>query len=471
MFFYPVPAQQTSFAATLRSFVQADDLPFPQLLSETVIQRMASEEHLHFASAEDCVYTPAVTLWAFLAQCLSPSKSCVSAVARVINLRLLQGLPPCSAGTGAYCKARAKLTEPFLSRLTMHVADQLDHLAPENWRWMNRSAFLIDGTTCTLPDTLANQSAYPQPPGPQPGVGFPLLRLVVLISLATAVLHGAALGPYQGKETGETSLFRTLLDRFVHGDVVVADRYYCSYWLVALLQQRGVDVVFRLHASRTYNFQRGQCLGRGDHVVRWERPARPEWMDPATYEQIPPSLTMRELGLRINNPSSRTRKIVVATTLLDPKAYRHQAVCGLYRKRWQIELDIRSIKQTLQMDTLRCKTPAMVRKEIWAHFLTYNLVRKVMAQASWQARTTPRRLSFAAAVHLLDVMRDSLLLAGEAEQGKVGQVLLEAIAWHRVGDRPDRWEPRKVKRRPKAYPRLKRRRQEEQQEWFEKRRA
>jgi hypothetical protein len=379
---YPAAGSRPSFAATLRSFATADGLPFSEVLPQQIVDHIADEEGVCFAGEPDCVYTPAVTLWAFLAQCLSPAKPCVAAVARVLVLRVALGLPPCSAATGAYCKARSKLPEPFLRRLTLHVGHETEREAPGHWRWKGRRVVLADGTECSMPDTPENQAEYPQPGSQKPGLGFPLIRLVVLLGYATGCLVGAAMGPHKGKQTGETALFRTLLGQLRQGDVVVADRYYCSYWLVAVLLAEGVDVAFRLHARKGYDFRRGKRLGRGDHVVAWRKPARPAWMDEETYRRIPDTLSVREVRVVVSSPGCRTRSLVVATTLTNAAAYAKADVADLYHKRWHAELDIRAIKQTLKMDVLSCKSPEMVRKEVWAHLLAYNLVRKVMAQAN-----------------------------------------------------------------------------------------
>jgi hypothetical protein len=461
VFSYPADSPRTSFAATLRSFAAADGLPFGEVLTQEHIQKVADEEGVCFASDPDCVYTPAVTLWAFLAQCLSSSKSCVAAVARIAVLRVALQLPPCAAATGGYCKARAKLPERFLQRLALQVGGEVERQAPDAWRWKHRRVLLADGTECSLPDTPENQRAYPQPGTQKPGLGFPLIRLVVLLTFATASLVGAAMGPHQGKESGETALFRDLLDYLHQGDVVVADRYYCAYWLVAMLLARGVDVAFRLHARRGYDFRRGRRLGRGDHVVTWGKPPRPEWMDEQTYQQLPASLSVREIRFRVDQPGVRSREVIVATTLTDAAAHSKADVADLYHERWHVELDIRNLKQTLRMDALSCKTPERVRKEVWAHLLGYNLVRQVMAQAAVQANRAPRRISFAAAVQTVNAFRWVLLFSPSGGYGQVVEVLWLAVASHEVGNRPGRCEPRKVKRRPKGYPWLTRPRDEE----------
>jgi len=441
------------FTALLHSYAQDDGLPFASVLTEGDIQRAADAEGVTFATADDDVYTPAVTLWGFIGQVLSGQKSCVAAVARIIVLRIAMGLPPCSAATGAYCKARAKLPERFLRRLTYQVGSQLEDQAPAHWRWHHRRVLLADGSTVTLADTPENQKAYPQQRGQNRGLGFPMIRLVVLLTFATATIVGCAFGPYQGKETGETALLRELFEQLRSGDVVVADRYHCSYFMIALFLQHGVDVAFRLHQLRHYDFRRGRRLGQGDHVVEWVRPQRPKWMSQATYAAMPETLTVRELRFNVDNPGFRTREIIVATTLLDDRTYTKADVAELYHHRWMAELDLRAIKRTLGMERLTCKTPAMARKELWAHLLGYNLVRKVAAQAAWERGLCPRQISFAGAVQTLEAFRE--LLIATDQHVLICRQMFQAIATHQVGDRPGRVEPRCVKRRPgNQYPNL-----------------
>ena len=454
---------KNSFAATHRAFLDADGLPFRDVLSEKQIQQLCDEEGVHFGCGEDEVYSPAVTLWAWLSQSLSASKSCVGAVARVLVLRVALQLPPCSAGTGAYCKARAKLPERFLQRLTLHVGSEVERQVHDSWRWHNRRVLLADGAECSMPDTPENQQAYPQSGTQKKGLGFPLIRLVVLLCFASACLVGCALGPRQGKETGETALFRQLLEQILSGDVVVADRYHCTWWQMALVQQRGADAAFRLHARRHTDFRKGKRLGRGDHLVDWPKPPRPAWMDEQTYQSLPDTLSIREVRVRVSRPGYRVRAIVVCTTLKDAVQYPKEAIAELYDNRWHVELDIRAIKQTLKMDILSCKTPEMVRKEIWMHLLAYNLTRKVMAQAAALGQRKPRQLSFAGAVQTLNAFRWLLVLSAEERQAELGRILCLALRTHEVGNRPGRWEPRKVKRRPKPHARLMRPRAEERE--------
>jgi hypothetical protein len=250
MFSYPDTGRQPTFADVLRGFGQDSELPFGNVLSEQRVLDLATEEGVDFANEPDAVYTPPVTMFAWLAQCLSGSKSCVAAVARVIVLRVAMGLAPCSAATGGYCRARAKLPERFVQRLTLEVGTAVEDQAPAAWRWKGRRTLLVDGFTASMPDTQQNQAEYPQSRSQRPGLGFPMIRAVVLLTFATACLIGCAMGPCKGKETGETALFRQLTEQIRRGDVAVFDRYFCSYWQMAMLRQRGADGCARMHARR-----------------------------------------------------------------------------------------------------------------------------------------------------------------------------------------------------------------------------
>jgi hypothetical protein len=465
--FYSPPPTTASFQQTLRSFVQGDGLSFGDVLTEERIQEVAAQEHVSFGTGDTDVYSVPVTLWAFLSQVASTSKSCVTAVSRVLVLLAILGRRPCHAGSGAYCKARAKLSESFLRRLACAIGCEVEDQAAESWRWHRHRVLLLDGSTLSMPDTPANQRVYPQSRAQRPGVGFPLLRWVVLIGLATGTVLGTAVGPWRGKQTGETALFRTLLASLRTGDVLVADRYYCSYWLIALAQARGVHVVFRQHQLRHTDFRRGRRLGRDDHVVTWNKPQRPKWMDEDTYAALPEELSLREVRGAIATPGCRVRELVVVTTLTAAEEYSQEDILELYHARWNVEIDLRAIKTHMHMEILSCQTPEMVRKEIWAHLLAYNLVRQVMAQAAGEHGLTPRQLSFTGALQTLAEYRMLLLAATTADLPALAQQILAAIATHRVGDRPNRSEPRKVKRRPKGYSRMLKSRAEERAELLE----
>ncbi len=371
-----------------------------------------------------------------------------------------QGQRPCSPKTDPYCKARGRLPESLLRRLARETGQALHRQAPGAWLWRGRRVKVVDGTTVSMPDTPANQDEYPQNRSQRPGLGFPLARLVVVFSLACAAAVDAAVGPYRGKKTGENALFRTLHDSLEAGDVVLADRYYGGYFDLALLRQRDVDAVVRLHQLRRADFRRGRRLGRKYHVVAWAKPPRPAWMDRETYRSLPGALRVREVWVRVEQPGFRTKALVVVTTLHDVEAYPAADLADLYRARWQAELDLRSLKIALGMDVLRCKSPAMVRKEVWAHLLAYNLIRTAMAQAAAELGAPPWELSFKGALQALWAFGERLLGASGAVAAALRTWLLLAIGSYQVGDRPDRIEPRARKRRPKDYPHLHRPRDE-----------
>ncbi len=260
-----------------------------------------------------------------------------------------------------------------------------------------------------------------------------------------------ACGPYAGKETGETALLRTLFDTLARGDVVLGDRYYGGWFMLALLQAMGVDFVTRLHQLRTADFQRGRRLGKGDHVVSWPKPERPEWMDQETYDRLPEELEVREIHVNIDVPGFRTESLVVVTSLLDAKDYSRDDISAIYRRRWVVELHIRDIKSAMDLDVLRCKTPAMVRQELWTGLLVYNLIRQSMLQSAHEAECEPDELSFTATMQML---ANSWLVAAVIVDGSCDAseplVRLRLIhgGSHRVGNRPDRVEPRAAKRVP-----------------------
>jgi len=430
--------------------MQRDGLPFSTVLSAEHIARVFDEANASFAQDEvNPVYTPAITLWAFLSQVLfkKEQRSCAAAVARVIVLFAALGRKPCSENTGAYCRARAKIPTAVVRRLATDVADAAEKLVPDAWLWKCRHVKLADGFTFSMPDTEENQAEYPQHTTQQPGLGFPIARCVVLLSLATGMVCDLEIGPFSGKETGETALLRNLVQRLRDGDILLADHYYCSYFLIALLKILGVDFVVRLHQRRNANFRRGRRLGPGDHIVTWVRPKRPSWMDDATYETIPKSMEVREVQVNTSYRGCRSRSLIVVTTLLDDTRYTHDDIAALYERRWLAELDIRAIKSTLGFDVLRCTWPDMVRTELWVALLAYNLIRRTMLETALAAEVTPRQLSFAHALQLTAASW-TVVLVTEGRSAAIVAATIQGMQRPLVGGRPHRVEPRAIKRRP-----------------------
>ena len=449
-------SHKNGFDAVAEPFLQEEGLPFAKVLDADSIQRIFREEDALFA--QDDLFSTEIVLWAFLAQTLRDGKgaACAAAVAEIATYMVqTDQCPPCG-DTGDYCRARAKLSLPALQRLVVESAGNLEREADASWLWNGLHAKLVDGFTFTMLDTPANQTAFPQVAGQDPGVGFPLARACTILSLATACVCGMAIGPYQGKETGETARLRDILDDFEEGDVAVFDRYYCSFMMIALLSLRGVQVCARLHQGRTSDFRRGRRLGPGDHWITWTRPARPAWMSEAQYAQIPETLTLRELRFDVTVSGRRTETITVVTTLTDSEMYSAEDLAELYGFRWNVELDIRAVKQTLNLDHVCCKTPEMVRRALWVTLLAYNLIRKVIATAAAVHGKQPRRLGFTKACQA--ILSSWMLVATDSciNPREMHTTMLASIAANEVGNRPGRIEPRVLKRRRHRYPLMQR---------------
>ena len=434
-----------------RQFLQDGDLPFSNLLSGEVVEDALTAVDVVW---NDRIYTPLVTLWVFLSQVMSADHSCRAAVARLLAHRVANGQSPCSAETGAYCQARKRLPERFFAAVTRLVGRRLEDQVHSNWLWKGRHVYMFDGTTVSMPDTAPNQSAYPQVYNQQPGLGFPIARVCTLISLSCGAVLEVGISRYAGKGQGELTSLRKLWDILSPGDVLLTDALMSTWYEMLTLKQRGVDSVSRLNkARRQADFRRGRRLGKDDHVVRWPKPGPMiRSLDWATYKNLPDYLEVRETRVRVEQPGFRTKEIIVVTTLLDPETTTKEDLASLYRSRWSQELDIRDIKITLQMDVLRCKTPELVHKEIWTHLLAYNLIRAVMAQAASRHDLPPRDISFKGTVQTLEAFQP--LISFQVHKGatfrqQVYEQLLEAVASHRVADRPDRFEPRQRKRRPR----------------------
>jgi hypothetical protein len=386
----------------------------------------------------------------FLAQILSSDHSCSDALERFQKYRKDYELPPVTDDTSSYCEARQRLPEEVIWDLARRSGQSIHDRADTRWLFVGRPVKLLDGSTVIMPDTEANQAEYPQSRSQKPGLGFPIARILVIISLAVGTVLDAAMGPYRGKQSSELGLYRQINGQLQPGDIALADRLFCNYWVIADSQRRGVDVVFRLHQARKFDFRRGRRLGRNDHIVTWQKPDRPDWMSREEYIAMPKELRIREIRVRIKDRTKRSREIIIATTLLDDLKYSACALGDLFKQRWHAELDIRSLKTTMKMEMLRTKTPDMVRKEVGMHLLAYNLIRGVMAEAARGSVMQPRELSFNGARQTIRAFEETYLYEPKQIAADFPR-LLDLIGQKRVGDRPDRYEPRGIKRRPKPY--------------------
>ena len=413
---------------------------FNLLTSDLLFDELESRLPQH---RERC-FPPTETLAMFVSQSLNSDRSCQQIVNQAAVQRLLTGLPVCSTHTGGYCRARQRLPLDLVSGLASHVGQQIDQQVPERWRWQGRRVRLVDGTTVTMPDTSANQAAYPKHGGQKSGLGFPICRIVGITCLSSGALLNAAVGCFNGKGGDEQTLLRSIQDTLEPGDMLLGDAFFPTYFFLAAMQARGVDILMEQMGARkrTTDFRRGKRLGARDHLITLHKPkSRPDWMTDADFQSAPKTLTVREF---------KAGGKIMITTLNCPGDAPKAELKTLYKQRWSVELDIRNIKETMGMDVLSCKTPQMVLKEIWVHLLAYNLIRLLIVQAALAVDTTPREISFKHCLQLWLAFSLQLDTSSDEQMG----VLLILIAQQQVGNRPGRIEPRAVKRRPKPYPLL-----------------
>ena len=391
---------ERAFAEQVENFkqqIERGGLPFGELLDAREIDVLLDELGVTF---RERVYTPEVVVRMFLFQALSEDGSCRNAVSKLIAERLAQRHGTLFTEHGQLLCGPRGFRKNCCGGWRGGWDSGWRVKRTQAWLWQGRVVKIVDGTVVSMPDTPENQDAFPQHTTQRPGLGFPLARLVVVFSLAVGTVVDMALGSYQGKQSGENTLFRSLWDGALDaGDVLTGDRCYCSYVDIALLAERKVDVVFRKHQLRSSDFRRGRRLGKHDHLVTWHKPAqRPKWMDAEAFARLPDEVTLREVRVIVADKGLRVRNLIIVTTLLSPQAYSKEEIAELYRQRWHAELDLRSIKSTLKMDVLRTETPAMVRKEAWTYLLAYNLIRLKIAQAAACTGLTPRQISFKGAV-------------------------------------------------------------------------
>ncbi|MCF7958704.1 MAG: IS4 family transposase [Phycisphaerae bacterium] len=425
-------------------------LPFGNVLSADRVREIFAEQDALFGTGDNDVWNAGVTLWSFISQVLQDGQqhSCNAAVTRAIRYMVERGMEPPSPDSGEYCRARNKLNVNVLRQLVLEITQNISLSAPDHWLWHGRTVKLVDGFTFTMPDTPENQEEFPQAKTQTPGVGFPIARACVVLSLATACIEDIAIGPYAGKETGETALLRKLLGGFKPGDIMLADRYYCSYFMLAILKSRGVDVCMRLHQLRQTDYTKVKWLGKNEYIETWHKPQRAKWMSQELYDSLPKTMKLRVVAFD-STTDDQKEPLIVVTTLLDHKQYPAHETGGLYGYRWHSELDIRSIKVSLKMDYLSCKSPEMIRRELWTILLAYNMVRLVCAQAAAVHDKLPWQMSFTLAGNTL--LSQWMHPVPESIREELGVYFLEQIARNEVGNRPGRIEPRVIKRRPKSY--------------------
>ncbi|WP_375515990.1 IS4 family transposase, partial [uncultured Nostoc sp.] len=428
-------------------FAKSLGLPFKELLPSSVIGQALSELKIKYYQR---LFDPFVTLWAFLSQVLDTDKTCHNAVSKIIAQLPEEGVEVPSTDTSGYCQARARLPEKLLEKLFGKAAQSLEEKVTTEHLWCGRSVKVIDGSTVSMPDTAENQKAYPQPKSQKPGCGFPIAKIGVIFSLATGAAVALVIDVLN---THDLKLARQLYQFLNPLDILLGDRAFCAYADIVAITKLNCDVVFRKHQARTTSMRKGKIVGDCDKLVTWYKPKKcPKGLSKDEFDALPQTLTVREIYYYIVIPGFRTQRVSLITTLLDKTTYSTLEVVGLYGKRWDVELDLRHLKTTLGMDVLRCKTPSMVRKEIYVYLLAYNLLRSLMWSAGTTYGTPPLRLSLQGTRHHLHNFIPQLLAATSTKPLQIYFTLLKVIAHKAVSDRPGRSEPRVRKGRPKAYP-------------------
>jgi hypothetical protein len=388
------------------------------------------------------VLDPVTTVHVFLLQILHGNTACTV-------LSRLAGVPFCAA---AYCRARARLPVALFKGLLERISAALYPDLQATARWRGHRTWSLDGSSFSMPDTPALQEHFGQPGNQAKGCGFPVAHVLALFHAGTGLLLQAVASPLRTHDMRHAATLHPALEE---GDILLADRGFASFTHLALLSGRKIHAVFRCHQQQIVNFRvnrrhTGQRrphkgmprsryvrrLGHWDQVVEYRKPkAKPKWMDEASYATLPETLLVRELRFLTPQRGHRTRVITLVTTLLDPDAYPAAELAELYRSRWQIEVNFRHLKTTMGMEVLHCQTVDGVLKEMYMFALAYNLTRLVMLEASRRQQVPLERISF-----------------------------IDALRWLRDADvdtpltplvvnpyRPDRLEPRVLKRRLKEY--------------------
>jgi len=409
----------------------------------------------------DRIFTPWRTFWMFTGQILSATQTCREALRKAQVWICLDNIKnekknknkkknkkneKISPRTPAYCKARGRLNPEYLDNVNQKVIDKHQSQVKTDHLWCGKDVKIVDGSSVSMPDTRENQKLYPQPSGQKKGCGFPVMRIVVMFSLATGLMLACRKGSLK---VSERILWHQMWDAYQEGDVVLADRGFCSYADYWLLSERKIDCVMRLHQARKNN-KLIKRFNKNDRLVEWERggaSSRPKWLTKEQWNEIPQSMTVRLVNINVDIPGFRTKNITVATTLLDNEKYPPQVIADLYLQRWLCELFIRDIKTTMRMNVLRCKTPEMIRKELTVFMIVYNLIRGLIWQAVLNKGIEPYRISFAGTIATIRQWAPILAAIDGYKKKRLLDALMELLATDVIPIREPRREPRAIKRR------------------------
>ncbi len=396
-------------------------------------------------------FPPSTTFWIFLSQVFSQDASCREVLREFLAWIAVEKGKVASPNTAGYCKARARLEIKNIEDVNRQVLRETQAKESDENLWHGRRVKVVDGSGISMPDTPDNQQAWPQPAGAKPGCSFPVMRIVAVFSLVTGSLIALA---NDCLRVHERTLFHRLWDEFEPGDVVLADRGFCSFADFYLLLEKGVDCVMRNNQRRTVGITLIKKLYKNDRIIEWHKMRDcPKWIQQDQWDAIPNRMTVREITVQVDAPGFRTKRIVIVTTLLDTKTYTASDFADLYMRRWRAELYLRDIKTTMGMDILRCKSPEMVEKEMWMHIVAYNMVRALMQEAAKTHNVLCDRISFKGTISTVRTWANSLALGclPKTKHRALYELMILYIAKDPISNRPNRSEPRARKRRPKNY--------------------
>lgn len=400
------------------------------------------------------IYIPWVVFWMFLHQILNCGSSCQAVVIKAKSwLALISNKKESTiaSNSSGYCKGRARLSEKCLEDVLKMTANYLEEKIESKHLWHNFNVKVADGSIIRLMDTKENQKEYPQQKIQKPGCGFPMLRILVIFSLATGAVLKKAVGSFKD---AEVTLFRSVTDFLTSLDLLLYDRGLCIFSDLASLIIRKVHFVVRFKESINRSVARYKRLGKNDWLVCWQKPSKkPQHMKSREWKKLPEKLILRQVSYVVSIPGWRSKKITIITSLLDKKLYTVNDFSDLYRRRWMVELYLRNLKTTLGMEELSCLTPSMVRKELCMYLIAYNLIRSLIWEAASQNNVPIERISFKAAVTYINEVLPLLLfaVASNTAHKRMVHMILVGLAQTLVPSRPNRCEPRAVKRRPKPF--------------------
>jgi hypothetical protein len=390
------------------------------------------------------------TFWCFLWQALQPQTSCRAVVRKVQAQSEPQRLRV-DENTSAYCQARKRLPIQRLTEILRRSAESADRIAGHRVPGWDRPIKLLDATSFRMPDTPANRKAFTYPAGQKKGCGFPVAKALALLSLASGALLQVVTGKWSASELGLLQSLWALIDK---GDLVLGDRAFGVYVVIANLFCLRADGLFRLHQGRQLDKRRATRIGQNDWQVTWHKPPyqKAPYLSARQWAALPESVAVRILYAKLPVKGFRTRDLWLVTTLLDPLLYPAERLVELYFRRWGIELCFRDIKTTMGMEDLRCLSPAMIHREILVFLIAHNCIRALMAEAARSHQVPTGRLSFKGTVDTVRGFHSELAHASSPRRlARLRHRLTEIIAVDQVPLRPHRSEPRAVKRRPKKF--------------------